>query len=148
MKTLHFHQVYVHSAACSGGPMEKDGLLKGDLDVTFDEIYCGEKTYEMAERRLVATAVEAMLKKGNLKAEEIDCYIGSDLINQLGTAHYFMKHIEQSFMGVYGYEKRAEYSRVLSVLKYLITYAYVTSAKCCIPDVMTAESTAPAYSFS
>ena len=101
MKTLHFHQVYVHSAACSGGPMEKDGLLKGDLDVTFDEIYCGEKTYEMAERRLVATAVEAMLKKGNLKAEDIDCYIGSDLINQLGTAHYFMKHIEQSFMGVY-----------------------------------------------
>lgn len=81
--------------------MEKAGPLGADIDVTFDEIYCGEKTYEMAERRLVACAVESMLKKGNLKAEDVDCYVGSDLINQLGTAHYFMKHIAQSFFGVY-----------------------------------------------
>lgn len=101
MKTVHFNNVYVHSAACSGGPMEKDGLLGSDIDVTFDDIYCGEKTYEMAERRLLASAVEAMLKKGDLKAEDVDCYVGSDLINQLGTAHYFMKHINQSFFGVY-----------------------------------------------
>ena len=81
--------------------MEKQGLLGPMLDVSFDDIYCGEKTYEMAERRLVASCVEAMLKKGNLKAEDVDCYIGSDLINQLATAHYFMKHIDQSFIGVY-----------------------------------------------
>ncbi len=101
MKTLHFNNVYVHSYGSSGGPMEKDGLLGPMLDVTFDEIYCGENTYEMAERRLLSCAVEAMLKKGNLKAEDVECYVGSDLINQLGTAHYFMKHISQSFLGVY-----------------------------------------------
>jgi len=81
--------------------MEKQGLLGGQLDVVFDEIYCGEKTYEMAERRLLSAAVDVMLKKGNLKASDVDCYVGSDLINQLGTAHYFMKHMEQSFFGVY-----------------------------------------------
>ena len=101
MKTVHFNHVYVHSFGSSCGPMEKKGLLGPEIDVTYDDIYCGEKTYEMAERRLLANAVDAALKNGNLKAEDVDCYVGSDLINQLGIAHYFMKHISQSFLGVY-----------------------------------------------
>ncbi|MBQ7889635.1 MAG: stage V sporulation protein AD [Erysipelotrichaceae bacterium] len=101
MKTIQFKNVYVHSYGAAGGPMEKQGLLGSHLDVAFDDVYCGEKTYEMAERKLLSCAIEAMLKNGDLKAEDIDCYVGSDLINQLGTAHYFMKHIAQSFLGVY-----------------------------------------------
>ena len=81
--------------------MEKRGLLGPLIDVTFDDIYCGEKTYEMAEKRLLSCAVQSMLDKAKLKAEEIELYIGSDLINQLSTSNYFMKSIAQSFIGVY-----------------------------------------------
>lgn len=114
MKTIHFNDVYVHSYGCAGGPMEKDGLLSEHIDVLFDDVYCGEKTYESAERQLLSCAVDAALKKGRLTPEDIDCYIGSDLLNQLGTAHYFMRKVPQSFLGVYAACSASTASAVLA----------------------------------
>lgn len=96
--------------------MEKEGPLGPMLDVSYDDIYCGEKTVEQAERRLLSSAVEAMLKKGNIRAEDVECYVGSDLINQLGTAHYFMKHISQSFMGVYAACSASTLASIISAM--------------------------------
>ena len=93
MNTLSFKRVYVKEAATTSGPLEAPGPLAGSFDKTHDDIYCGENSYEAAERRLVQDAVEILLKKCQIKHQEIDLAIGGDLLNQLGTAHYFMKSL-------------------------------------------------------
>ena len=52
MKTLHFQSVFVGGCGTAAGPMEAQGPLKDKIDKLFDDIYCEEKTYEQAERRL------------------------------------------------------------------------------------------------
>lgn len=102
MNTMKFEQVYVKAAATACGPIEAQGPLKGSFDVTHDDIYCHEKTYESAERRLVQDAVDCALKKAGMTKEQLELAVGGDLINQLGTSHYFIKDLPVSFLGIYG----------------------------------------------
>ncbi len=102
MKTWNFQQVYVQAAATACGPLEAQGPLAGCFDVSFDDVYCEEKTYESAERRLLQEAVESAMRKAKLSQEDLEVAVGGDLINQLGTSHYFMRSMNVPFLGVYG----------------------------------------------
>ncbi len=102
MKTYNFKNVYVSSFATACGPTEAEGPLAGKFDSTFDDVYCDEKSYEAAERRLVKEATDMAIQKGKIKEEEIEVIFGGDLINQLATSNYFAKDLASSFVGVYG----------------------------------------------
>ena len=62
MKTLHFQSVFVGGCGTAAGPMEAQGPLKDKIDKLFDDIYCEEKTYEQAERRLMSEACDHALR--------------------------------------------------------------------------------------
>lgn len=102
MKTLNFQSVYVGATACTGGPMEKQGPIAEAIDYCFDDIYCQEKTYEQAERRLMSEACDRAFRKQNLKPQDMDLILGGDLLNQLGTSHYFARNLNVPFIGLYG----------------------------------------------
>lgn len=102
LETVHLTKVYVHSFACAIGPLEAQGPLGQDCDCQYDDIYCEQKTYEEAERKLVSDACELALSKGKLQEKDLDLLIGGDLINQLGTSNYFVRDIAVPFIGVYG----------------------------------------------
>lgn len=102
MKTVLFNNVYVKARAAIVGPMEKEGPLYTLFDKTYDDLYCGEKSFEKAERTMVYDACDAVCRKANIKKEEIDLIIGGDLINQLTSSHYFARDINSSFIGLYG----------------------------------------------
>lgn len=102
MKTVVFNDVYVKSSATAVGPMEKKGPLGKYFDVCYDDNYCGEDTFEKAERHLIKDACDFALRKANLKVNDIDLFIGGDLINQLTSSHYFAKDVDVSFIGMYG----------------------------------------------
>ena len=93
MKTLKFNNVYVLSSACVGNKFEIDGPLRGEFDGFYEEFYCGEKSYEAGEIRMLRDSFNYAIDKKNIKIEDIDLAIGGDLINQLGISHYFMKNI-------------------------------------------------------
>lgn len=102
MKTLHFQSVFVGGCGTAAGPMEAHGPLKDKIDKLFDDIYCEEKTYEQAERRLMSEACDHALRAQGCKTSDLDLILGGDLLNQLGTSHYFARDLDIPFIGLYG----------------------------------------------
>ncbi len=97
-----FDHVYVTSCATVAGPMEKRGPLQGYFDQCFDDLYCGEKSFELAERRMAKRAVLHCLEKANQKMDDIDIYLGGDLLNQIVTSNYLARDFMRPFLGMYG----------------------------------------------
>ncbi len=58
------------------GKTEKDGPCGKDFDVIIEDEYSGETTFEQAESRLVATAVETLLNKNRSFGGDIDILFG------------------------------------------------------------------------
>lgn len=102
MTTIQFQQVYVQGRATAVGPLEKEGPLGSLFDKSYADGYCGESSFEKAERVLLADAVDMTLRKANKQLSDIDVLIGGDLINQLTSSHYFAKDLHVPFLGMYG----------------------------------------------
>ncbi|WP_416324866.1 stage V sporulation protein AD [[Eubacterium] hominis] len=102
MTTINFQNVYVTSRGTAVGPLEKDGPLGDLFDKSYENHYCSETSFEKAERMLVYDAVDAALRKAELKVDDIGLLVGGDLINQLTSSHYFARDLAVPFIGMYG----------------------------------------------
>ncbi len=93
--------VTIASAHALVGEKEKQGPLgKYFKDYFVDDTF-GEKTFEKAERKMLLTAIEDMLKKNDIKITDIDVYIGGDILNQLVTCNYVAEQLQIPFIGAY-----------------------------------------------
>jgi stage V sporulation protein AD len=96
------NNVYISSSGLTAGKMEGEGPLKQYFDKIYTDHYCHEKTYEKAERKMMQDALSICLDKEKIKGEDVDLYIGSDLLNQNVTVHYLLRHIARPSFAVYG----------------------------------------------
>ena len=101
MRTVTFKNVYVQARSAVVGPLEKEGPLGSLFDKSYEDAYCGESSFEKAERVLLGDAVDLTLRKRE-GSSDIDLLVGGDLINQLTSSHYFAKDLEVPFLGMYG----------------------------------------------
>lgn len=101
MKTLEFKNVYVQARSAVGNKMEAEGPLKKYFDKTYADLYCGESTFEKAERVMLYDMCNILLRKLNISMDNIDVMIGGDLMNQLSGSNYFARNIPSSFIGMY-----------------------------------------------
>lgn len=92
----------VISRASVVGPKEGKGPLKDYFDVIEDELYCGESTWELAERKLFNTAVKLALDKVNLNSSDINYLLAGDLTNQIIAASYSARSHSIPYLGLYG----------------------------------------------
>lgn len=93
--------VTIASAHALVGEKEKQGPLgKYFKDYFVDDTF-GQKTFEKAERKMLLTAIEDMLKKNDIKISDIDVYIGGDILNQLVTCNYVAEQLQIPFIGAY-----------------------------------------------
>ena len=102
MRTVTFKNVYVQARSAVVGPLEKEGPLGSLFDKSYEDAYCGESSFEKAERVLLGDAVDLTLRKAGKGVQDIDLLVGGDLINQLTSSHYFAKDLEVPFLGMYG----------------------------------------------
>ncbi|MCT8138804.1 stage V sporulation protein AD [Anaerobacillus sp. CMMVII] len=101
-QTLMFKSdIFIDSTATVVGPKEGQGPLKGTFDKSYDDLYCGEATWELAERKLMSEAIDLCLQKANKKNSEIDFFLGGDLLNQNITASYVAREKEIPFFGLF-----------------------------------------------
>lgn len=100
--TFNYKNVYIKDTACIAGPYEKEGPLKKYFDKTYDDLYFGEESWELAEVKLVKDAVSMLLKKVSMKKDEIDLVVGGDLLNQITATTYGVCGVGKGFIGVYG----------------------------------------------
>lgn len=99
--TINFDNVYIKEAATVAGKKEKEGNLGNLYDKVYDDYYIGEKTFEKAEIKMICDAVDKVLKKANMKIDDINVIIGSDLLNQNTVSSYSMIKYNKPYLGVY-----------------------------------------------
>ena len=63
MRTVNFKNVYVQARSAVVGPLEKEGPLGSLFDKSYEDAYCGESSFEKAERVLLGDAVDLTLRK-------------------------------------------------------------------------------------
>lgn len=96
------NKIYIHSEGTAVGPKEKAGPLGEKFDVYYDDLHCGEDSWELAERRLMERAVEQCLEKSNTSIDSVDFFIAGDLLNQNVTANYVARHLSIPTICMFG----------------------------------------------
>ena len=99
--TFKYNNVYVLDSSTVAGPYEAKGPLKNTFDKTFSDLYNGEKTWERAEIKALEDSIKILLKKTNLKKENIDLMISGDLLNQITSSCYAVDKFKFPFLGIY-----------------------------------------------
>lgn len=90
------------SAASIVGPKEGKGPLKDCFDRILDDDLEGEKTWELAECKMMKEAIELAVKKSDKSMKDIDYLVGGDLINQIWPFSFAARDLDVPFIGVYG----------------------------------------------
>ena len=97
-----FKNVYVDNTATVAGPYEANGPLSNYFDKRYKkDLYCGEKSFEQAEVKLLEDSLKLVLKKSNLKESDIDIVIAGDLLNQITSSCYSSLDMNSPFLGIY-----------------------------------------------
>ena len=94
MSSIKFNNVYINKHFSIAGPLEKIGKIK-QYDLTFDDYYYGEKTFEKAEIKMQQIVLD------NINAKDVDLIIGGDLSNQIANTSYAIRKYNLSFLGIY-----------------------------------------------
>ena len=90
------------SAASVVGPKEGQGPLKDYFNLVLQDDLYGEKSWELAESKMVQTAMQMAVKKADKKLEDVNYLLGGDLINQILPASFAARELGVPFFGIYG----------------------------------------------
>jgi stage V sporulation protein AD len=106
---LQGHQTWVFKnkpsiigSATVVGPLEGQGPLAEDFDIIHEELMIGQDSWEKAEKVLVEEAGELAIKKAGLTKEDINFYIGGDLLNQIISNSFAARTLGIPFLGIFG----------------------------------------------
>jgi len=102
-QTIQFSSVpVITSAAAVVGPMEGQGPLGDKYDMVCEDTLVGERTWEMAEQKMMQYSMELALEKRGLLAGDLDFYLAGDLLNQIICANFTARFLNTPFLGLYG----------------------------------------------
>ncbi|MWC27559.1 stage V sporulation protein AD [Paenibacillus sp. MMS18-CY102] len=90
------------SSATVVGPDEGEGPLAADFDLVHPELDMQQKSWEKAERLLLEQASEFAVTKAGLKKEDIQFYIGGDLMNQIISNSFAARSLGAPYIGMFG----------------------------------------------
>jgi len=89
------------STASVVGPKEGQGPLKDEFDVILPDDLYGEKTWELAESKMIQTAMELAVQKAEKKLSDVEILFGGDLINQIFPASFAARELAIPFFLIF-----------------------------------------------
>ncbi len=92
----------VKSSASICGKKEYEGPLGKEFDKIFEDTTLEESTWEKAESRLQAEAVNTALEKVNLETSDINYIFAGDLLNQCMSSAFGLRELDIPFLGQFG----------------------------------------------
>lgn len=95
------NECYIIGSASLVGEKEKNGTYKNYFKNSVEDDRMGEKTFEKAERKMLSIINKDAIKNSKLKKENIDLYLGGDLMNQIVTSNYAAEVLQVPFVGIY-----------------------------------------------
>lgn len=99
--TFKYNNVYLTNVSTVAGQYESKGPLGRLFDRVYDDFYCGTKTWEQAECKMLLDSVDLVLYKANKLKQEIDLHISGDLLNQIVSTNYASASLKIPLIGIY-----------------------------------------------
>ena len=84
------------------GPKEAQGPLGKYFDLTIEDEFWGEKTWEKAESKIIKETVNTVISKSGISSSQIDCCFAGDLLNQCISSSFGLRDLSIPFFGVFG----------------------------------------------
>lgn len=92
---------YVIGKSSLVGRKEKNGAFGNYFFNVVEDDKMGELTFEKGERKMLSVINDNAIKDANLTAEDIDLYLGGDLMNQIISSNYSAEKLQIPFVGIY-----------------------------------------------
>lgn len=99
--TQQYKNVYVGGTSTVTGPYEAKGPLHKYFDKSYEDLYNGESSFELAEVKLLTDSLDILMKKTRLKKDQIELVVAGDLLNQITASCYAVEKLSVPFLGVY-----------------------------------------------
>lgn len=93
--------VITHWASVAG-KKESDGPLKTYYDITSQDMYWGQKTWEQGEKQMQRIALNKLAEKAEMKSEDFDIVMSGDLLNQCIGSSFTLRNSGIPHIGLYG----------------------------------------------
>ncbi|OPJ56726.1 stage V sporulation protein AD [Alkalithermobacter paradoxus] len=84
------------------GPKEGKGPLSSYFDKILEDDLCGEKSWELAESKMVKEAMQMAIDKTSYVMSNVDYIFAGDLLNQLMSTSFAVRDLKRPFFGLYG----------------------------------------------
>lgn len=84
------------------GPKEGAGPWGRDFDAVMDDYLFGEKTWEIAEYKMLRNTIERALDKRNFRPDDAELLLAGDLLNQIVASNFAARDLAIPFLGLYG----------------------------------------------
>lgn len=95
-------QPQIRTVYAIGGRMEAEGPCGPWLDVSYDDPLLGEKSWEMAETRLLQEAILGCCAQAGLEPGDVEALIAGDLLNQVVSSTWAAREVDIPFVGIFG----------------------------------------------
>lgn len=116
------------ATASIGGKKEGESNLSDFIDKIVKNEYFGEKSFELAERKMLIVVIKEVLKKSGLNEEDICAYIGGDLLDQIISTSFAAREFPFPFLGAY--TACSTFGESLLIGAVLIDGGYLESVLC------------------
>ena len=102
-RSIEFTQKPIITAWASvAGKKEKMGPLGHGFDVTNDDTYFGETTWEQGEKKMQQIALETLASKAGLLQTDFELVFSGDLLNQCIGSSFTLRNTGIPHLGLYG----------------------------------------------
>ena len=88
--------------ASVAGKKESEGPLSHCFDVTSQDTYFGQKSWELAEQQMQKTALQILLQKAGLRKDQLGLVLSGDLLNQCIGSSFTLRNTGIPHLGLYG----------------------------------------------
>ncbi|MDQ0062179.1 stage V sporulation protein AD [Paenibacillus harenae] len=92
----------IRSSATVVGPFEGRGPLANDFDIIHGDSMLDEDSWEKAEKVLIEEAAQLAIENAGLTKEQVQFYIGGDLMNQIISSSFAARTLTIPYLGVFG----------------------------------------------
>ena len=93
--------VITHWASVAG-KKESEGPLAHTFDITSQDTYFGQKTWEQGEKQMQKLALTKLAEKAGMKARDFDLVFSGDLLNQCIGSSFTLRNLGVPHLGLYG----------------------------------------------
>ncbi len=96
------HPPVIQAWASVAGKKESEGPISHHFDKISKDTYFGEKTWEMAEKKMQQEALSILLSKANIQSNDVGAVLSGDLLNQCISSAFTLRNTEIPHLGLYG----------------------------------------------